>query len=444
MLLRFSVENWKSISEETEFYAFPGKTRGFRNSIAKVSRPNCRILPVMSIYGGNASGKSNLIKALRFVKELILEKKMLRDREPFRLNEKKLKAPSRFSIMFLTVSSLGEEKVFEFTFAVTNSEVIEERLTEIQDNEEILIYDRFDNSSEGLNIENKSSSSETLNFLRRHSANDRLLLCDLLRYKIFPEILDWFQKSLQFIFPAVSLVAPFDFYRSGETSHENIQALTKVLDLGINGITTRTLSSESIDFTDEIKSHIREHIKPKNPVFLMNTFGSVVEVSCTEENGDWTIRELVTQHKTSDGREVSFQLKDESDGTCRIIGIAPAWRDLNSPETRLVLVIDELDRSLHTLLTRSLLANFQDSRTPQMRNQLIFTTHDVMLMDTNLLRKDEMWLVDRTEEGATQLSALVDFPQKKKNLRKDYLMGRFGGIPKIFLAPIFQKDEAQN
>ena len=175
-----------------------------------------------------------------------------------------------------------------------------------------------------------------------------------------------------------------------------------------------------------------------------NEFGSILEVSCAEENGPWSVRELVTQHKTPDGREVLFPLEDESDGTRRIIGIAPAWKDLNSPEIPTVLVIDELDRSLHTLLTRSLLESFQLSHTSEMRNQLIFTTHDVMLMDADLLRKDEMWLVDRTEEGATQLASLSDFPQKKKSLRMDYLMGRFGGIPKIFLAPIFQKDEAKN
>jgi len=444
MLLRFSAENWKSISDETEIYAFPGKTRGFRNSIAKVSRPDCQILPVMAIYGGNASGKSNLIKALGFVKDLILEKKTLRDREPFRLDEKRLKAPSRFSITFLTGSSPKEEKVFEFTFAITNSEVVEERLAEIQDEDEKLLYDRFE-SSEEPNVENENSLGKTLDFLRLHPVKDRLWFTDLLRFNIFPEIHFWFRFSLQFITPETRTVRPYDFFRSGEAVPEAIQSLTQSLDLGIDGVKTRTISSENVDFPEDVKRFIRENMEPGKPVFVVvNESGSILEVSCAEENGNWTVRELVTRHKTPDGREVSFQLKDESDGTRRIIGIAPAWKDLNSVETRLVLVIDELDRSLHTLLTRSLLQSFQNSRTPQARNQLIFTTHDVMLMDAGLLRKDEMWLVDRTAEGATQLSALVDFPQKKKNLRKDYLMGRFGGIPRIFLAPFFQRDEVQN
>ena len=444
MLIRFSVENWKSISDETEIHAFPGKSRNFPDTIAKVSRPDCRILPLLAIYGGNASGKSNLIKALRFVKDLILEKKKIREREPFRLDEKKLKAPSRFSITFLT-GFPPNEKVFEFTFAITNSEVVEERLAEIRDEGENLLYDRFPSAGKKLEPPRENTLRKTLEFLKLNPVKDRLWLTDLLRFNVFREIHLWFRVLLQFITPETKAVRPYEFFRSGENVPKAIQSLTQMMDLGIDGVTARTIPSENAVFPDDVKSFIQENLEPGKPVFVpANEFGSILEVSCTEENGPWSVRELVTQHKTPDGREVLFPLEDESDGTRRIIGIAPAWKDLNSPEIPTVLVIDELDRSLHTLLTRSLLESFQLSHTSKMRNQLIFTTHDVMLMDADLLRKDEMWLVDRTEEGATQLAALSDFPQKKKSLRMDYLMGRFGGIPKIFLAPIFQKDEAKN
>ena len=116
----------------------------------------------------------------------------------------------------------------------------------------------------------------------------------------------------------------------------------------------------------------------------------------------------------------------------------PAFFDLENQSKNKVYVIDELDRSMHTFMARKLLEFFLESVTKTSRSQLIFTTHDVMLMDQKLLRRDEMRIVERTSNGATKMYAISDYQGVRydKDIRKSYLQGRFGGIPKIFLRTI--------
>ena len=128
-------------------------------------------------------------------------------------------------------------------------------------------------------------------------------------------------------------------------------------------------------------------------------------------------------------------MRRESDGSQRVIELLPAFLDLATETSDAVYVVDELDRSLHTILTRRLLETHLSSCSAESRRQLLFTTHDVLLLDQNLLRRDEMWV---TERDATGASTLISFGEYKdirydKDIRKSYLQGRMGGIPRILL-----------
>jgi AAA15 family ATPase/GTPase len=124
----------------------------------------------------------------------------------------------------------------------------------------------------------------------------------------------------------------------------------------------------------------------------------------------------------------------ESDGSRRVIDLLPVFLDLCADKSRKVYVIDELDRSLHTLLTRHMLEGYLSSCSPQSRAQLLFTTHDVLLMDQELLRRDEMWVAERTESGMSSLTSFSEYKDVRydKDIRKSYLQGRLGGIPRVF------------
>jgi len=145
---------------------------------------------------------------------------------------------------------------------------------------------------------------------------------------------------------------------------------------------------------------------------------------------------LTTQHRDSLGNLIDFELDEESDGTQRLLNLAPLLFDVqHSPErSQTVYLIDELDRSLHPLLTRLYLKSFLEIDPEHNHGQLIFTTHDTNLLNLDLLRSDEVWFVEKNRAGASSMYSLAEFkPEQLEELGSDlergYLNGRFGAIP---------------
>lgn len=155
----------------------------------------------------------------------------------------------------------------------------------------------------------------------------------------------------------------------------------------------------------------------------------------SREGDELVAKKLVSYHPRSDGTEAGFEIRQESDGTQRIIDLLPAFLRLSETTMPKVFVIDELDRSLHTLLTRQLIEAYLGNCSPETRSQLLFTTHDVLLMDQDIFRRDEMWIVERDRSGASTLLSFSDYKDIRhdKDVRKSYLQGRLGGIPRILV-----------
>jgi len=155
----------------------------------------------------------------------------------------------------------------------------------------------------------------------------------------------------------------------------------------------------------------------------------------TKDKGKLIAKKLVSYHLNSDGSKTKFNISQESDGTQRVIDMLPAFVELTHTQHKKVYVIDELDRSLHTHLTRSLLDNYLDNCSNETRSQLLFTTHDLLLMDQKLLRRDEIWITDRKNNGSSSLIPLSDYENIRydKDIQKSYLQGRFGGIPRVLI-----------
>jgi len=153
----------------------------------------------------------------------------------------------------------------------------------------------------------------------------------------------------------------------------------------------------------------------------------------TRKNGDLIAKKLVTYHPKADGTEAKFEMRDESDGSQRVIDLLPAFLELSTADSKKVYVIDEVDRSMHTLLTRRLLEAYLTKCSTETRAQLLFTTHDVLLMDQHLLRRDEMWVAERDISGNSNLLSFSEYKDVRydKDIRKSYLQGRLGGVPRI-------------
>ncbi len=159
-------------------------------------------------------------------------------------------------------------------------------------------------------------------------------------------------------------------------------------------------------------------------------------------NGELKAGKIISYHENNSGEEIPFDYRQESDGTQRLIDLLPAFIEASQKQLAKVYVVDELDRSLHSILTRKLLQSYLNGCSADSRSQLIFTTHDLMLMDQHLLRRDEMSVMERDENESSQLFTISDYKDVRndKDIRKSYLQGRFGGVPKILISESFSVD----
>ena len=207
------------------------------------------------------------------------------------------------------------------------------------------------------------------------------------------------------------------------------------LDTGISHLGGEEIPFDNIPFPESFKSKLQEDVKEGMTIrFLYSPTNERFII--TRRAGDLVAKKLVTFHPKSDGTEAKFEIRQESDGSQRIIDLLPAFLEVSATSSKKVYVIDEVDRSLHTLLTRQLLEDYLANCSTKSRSQLLITTHDVLLMDQALLRRDEMWVAERDIKGSSGLFSFSDYKDVRydKDIRKNYLQGRLGGVPRILLS----------
>lgn len=226
-----------------------------------------------------------------------------------------------------------------------------------------------------------------------------------------------------------------NFHLLFNTEHPIITAASDALlqlDSGIVRLGQEKIPFDSMSIPESLRAELQEEIKEGESAQLIDSSGED-RVVVFRENGKLNARKLVTYHLKEDGTETKFDIRQESDGTKRMIELLPAFLGLTGRESEFVFVIDEVDRSLHTLLVRSLVESYLSGCSITSRSQMLFTTHDVQLMDQQLLRRDEMWATERDETGTSILLPFSDYKDIRydKDIRKSYLRGRLGGIPHI-------------
>ena len=199
------------------------------------------------------------------------------------------------------------------------------------------------------------------------------------------------------------------------------------LDCGIHSIGIKDVLD---DFQKPLPKSLKKELERGTKIEIGGA-----RVVLSEHDGELTAKGLVTFHPKRGGKFESFTVDEESDGTERILDLIPGFLDISSNASNKVYIIDEIDRSLHTFMSRQLLESYLENCTLESRSQLIFSTHDIFLMDKLMLRRDEMLITERLNDGSTELSSIDDFENIKTDyeLYKDYLSGRFGGIPDIML-----------
>lgn len=431
MIISFYIENWMSFRNRVVFSMVASKERQHGDRVPRLGKYQTRVLPVAAIYGGNASGKTNFFKALNFAKALVVkgtQPDSLIPVEPFRLDAKGVEQPSRFGFELLI-----DEIIYEFSFAVTRKAVQEEKLIEITSASEKVLYHRRDGE---LNFDDSLAKNLFLEFAFKGTRDNQLFLTNSVSQKIdnFRSVYDWFKNKLELVAPD-SRFEPFEqFLDEGHPLYATMNTMLPQLDTGIAHLGGEEIPFENIPLPDALKTKLQEDVKEGMTVRLL-TEPINDRFVVTRKGGELIAKKLVTYHPKADGTETKFEVRQESDGSQRIIDLLPAFLELSAHVSKKVYVIDEVDRSLHTLLTRRLLEGYLANCSTESRAQLLFTTHDVLLMDQHILRRDEMWIAERDGAGASNLLSFSEYKDVRydKDIRKSYLQGRLGGIPRILL-----------
>jgi uncharacterized protein len=429
MLIEFSVENYRSFQERQTFsmVASEDETRLDSNTFSILnSNSGLRLLKSAVIYGANASGKSNLLRVIQTLKSIVVNsanKMQVGDKfpiEPFRLDSKSEKKPTCFEVIFIHKNiryeyglSLNRERVYEeWLIAYPNQRpqnwfsrrYLSDR-SESQIDEE---YEWF--FGKGL----KGEKERIKKFVRPNS----LFLSHAAQnnHPQLTEIFEWFQQKINIITPN-SLVGGFTLKVCDENSifREHIVKLLNAADIGISDI-----KIESKSVPESAKQFIKQLIKQETD------FQEVEEIDIDEI----LALHAITLHKMSDSdREVEFAIEEESDGTQRLFELAGPW--LYVLQQGEVLLVDELGRSLHPVLSKALVKMFNDSMINVNNAQLIFATQDTTLLDAEIFRQDQVWFTEK-DRNMSKLYSLLDFrPLKDESLQKGYLLGRYGAIPFI-------------
>ena len=411
MLLRFGVANHLSLRgfQELSFAASSLKDPD-QGLIACPPAPSGSVVPAAVIYGANASGKSNLMGALAAMRKMVLLSHTQGSpeggvpRQPFRLDAESTGEPSLFELDF-TIDGVRHQYGFEASDAAFESE---------------WLYD-FPNSRRRMLFERKGDKFH----FGRGLGGRNSVIADLAR----PNSL-YVSAAAQNKHERLSRV--FGYFRAINGFHG----------IDVSGDAASAMLAEKepddrvIEFLGEIGTGVVDYrrneidLSEEERVMRDELLGWIKKFAKAPADLEWSDKEIAIElaHRGRDGEPVYLGLDLESAGTRRLLVVlGPAFRALDGGAP---LFVDELDASLHTQAAEAVLRLFCSPETNPKGAQLVATTHDINLMKSPLLRRDQLWFTEKDAEGATQLYPLTDFRTRKgDNVARGYLQGRFGAVP---------------
>ena len=411
MILEFRVGNFKSIRDEIviSFIASKDKKLVEQNLIATGLSGIPNALKSLAIYGANASGKSTLLAAMAYMRSIIAESATMIQLgqtfniQPFKLDNTFVSKPTFFEITFLF-----DGVRHQYGFEITPERIVDEWLLVYKTAKPQQWFRRvLDEESGSYEFEFSSHLTGPRKVWQESTRQNALFLSTAaqLNSEQLGPIFRWLAETII-------------YFNAGFNPSPDFTTALLQTDSGRNSVRD-FLASADISI-DEITSIAQKGIT-QNIVF--GPEGTKVS---SEE------REILTPkfiHKTANG-SATFELHEESGGTQRLYTLAaPIFDVLNQGK---VLIVDELDSSLHPLLVRGLIKLFSNKETNPKNAQLLFSTHDTSILDKSLFRKDQIWFVEKNKEQASTLSSLADFsPRETEAWEKGYLIGRYGAVPFI-------------
>lgn len=416
MLLQFSVNNYRSIKDTVTFSMLSSSKNENAFKVKKYNLLNSAV-----IYGANASGKSNLLRAMAFMGRIVLNKtKVIQStdtlpHDPFRLNSSTQDASSTFEIVFFI-----DETKYRYGFELDNTTVYSEWLYADEKGKEAKLFYRDSEEEEYINSQKfkegyiffDSSKSKI-----RVSSNQLFIWkCDQDGGEISKSILKWFSRFNLIDGLDHGGYISYTMKKMEDSTFKNEMInLVKTADIGIENITME---------------------EGEVPLDMIEKMGLPIDLK--EEilkDGGLKSVSINTYHKKFDennneiGNEI-FELDDEESlGTRKFFKMSAPI--LNTLQEGKILVIDELDASLHPMLTKHLIKLFGDKDINTKNAQLIFATHDTNLLKPQIFKRDQIWFTEKDKYGSTTLYSILEIKGVRANddFEKQYIQGKYGAVP---------------
>lgn len=445
MLLKFAVENFKSFDNAAALdLVCSTKIRSLKSHVLMAG--DLRVLRMAAMYGANAAGKSNFLEAMKFARYCAVNNKM-----PKRIRQYYCKVAaeneqreSTFEFLFET-----QGRYFDYGFSIIFSrrEIQREWLVEITDprvpkKSSRTIFE-WNGSRESLDYDKTGIDDSEMGRLRVYAhdfaeGDSPLFIAEMGRgRRVSPEsslnayrlAFDFFARDMVIVDAGTPRSAPPELYKVDAL--DLMSQIFKTFDTGIAGVEKRETTMDDLrDTMDDVDSKIIEHIaseagaahKKRTVVARSMKHFLLLEF---DEDCDIRFFELKFKH---DGSSIDFSFSEESDGTRRVFDFLDLLLTRNGEA---VFIVDEIDRSLHPMLTRHLIELFTQMHSDD-NSQLIFTTHEDALMRDDLLRRDEIWFIERDSSSKSKLYSLDQFKERSDaTIDRAYLKGRYGGVPVI-------------
>ncbi|MCR4889320.1 MAG: ATP-binding protein [Ruminococcus sp.] len=434
MLLKYSVSNFKSIGHNIEFSMFPLENTDDKYlSTIETIVGTWRVLKRGAFFGPNASGKTSFVQSLAYARDYIVKgprNNTVTKVNQFRGNIEELNGATSFEFIIYI-----DGQVYDYGFSLDRAHIREEWLSILSPNgfEELFHRTLFKNGKPKIKIFDRFASKKSidrglailLTNTIKEKQTDSLFLFKLYEngINVGEKIYSWFEK-IQIIYPDTQLQSLPLILQTDEQFRDFLSKKLHLLDTGIDNVFISENNIELSEFADKY-----------------NVPNEIVHDIEETQNGLINFNGKFFLFKESRGRKIKllqlkfdhsfnspFDIDDESDGTKRLLDLLPILFNLDN-DSNTIYVIDELDRSLHTKLSKYFVEAFAKSST---NTQLLFTAHDTNLLDLEIFRKEEIWFVEKKLSGETKLRPLSNFPIKdNQDILKGYLLGRFGAVPII-------------
>lgn len=423
MLLQFNFKNFKSFRDDTTLDLTATKITEHKNHVITVG--NEKILPIAAIFGANASGKSNVHEAFRYMSFYVVRSFIFGGDEsvkisksdylqptPFLFDAKSKEEESAFEVYFISSEEAGA-KTYNYGFTINKNGINEEWLNYKSKSSRGSYRRIFYRNNQELDLPGISLKSQENIKIALEKETLIVSLGAKLKIARLKMIRDWFLN--------------FEFADFGHPA--------------VNYYLSRQLPENFVD-SNEVRKNVINYFSAFDPSIV--DF-DVEKVDENDDKGSSKVRIFAVHKMIGSDETARIPLELESAGTLKMFAMYPLLQDVL--KTGGVLFVDELNARLHPLLVRTFIITFLNPEINIKHAQLIYTSHDSWQLDNNILRRDEVWFTEKTNTGITHMYSLADFIdedgqkiRKDENYEKNYLLGKYGAIPTMKYFDMFKEE----